>query len=186
MYLRSLGDWSVEQARQDCINGGGIPIPLYGGGPNNYVTGYNCSRPSGGGGTPANITVTVPTTTSTTVSPQVSPQFIQQQQPTNSPIGVELQGPREGADAEALAEQERMRQAELLDLFRSMQPQPQSTQINIPHTTASADESRMPVQFEEAGFPILPALLLAAAGAGILMYRNKGARRSSRKKSRRK
>ncbi len=141
---------------------------------------------------PANITVTVPT--NTTVSPQISPQFIQQQQPTNSPIGAALTGPTQGADSDylrKLADEETARQNAIIDALRTQQQTP--SQVVVPNTTASADASRaMTDQPQQSSFfstiPVLPILLLIAAGAGIVVvatHKRKGERHSRRRKLRR-
>jgi len=118
---------------------------------------------------PANITITVPTTTN--VSPQISPQFIQQQQPTNSPIGAALTGPSSGAGDEYLKQaqaEETARQDAILKALREMSASSQQ-QVIVPNTTQSADSARSVHEtsfFEE--IPVLPWLaVLALAGVGI-------------------
>lgn len=148
------------------------------------ITGYTRAAPPPA---PAQITVTVPT--QTTVSPQVSPQFIQQQQPTNSPIGAELVGPREGADAEALAMQARAQQNDLLEALRRMSEQSaqQPQQVIIPNTTTSGDgvvSDQAAMNAPQAGIQILPLLLIAAVGVGIIAL--SGGKNASRNKRGRK
>lgn len=128
---------------------------------------------------PANITITVPTTTN--VSPQISPQFIQQQQPTNSPVGAALTGPSSGAGDDYLSraqEEETARQNAILDALKQMSAQsPQ--QIVVPNTTQSADAARDATNthdktsFFSSEIPVLPLLLIVGlAGIGVMAAAN--------------
>lgn len=180
MYLRGFAA-TIEMERPACAPGT-YAKAFYNDGPKDLygvpvtVKHYECVPLPGYAPAAQGTQITVSVPTQTTVSPQVSPQFIQQQQPTNSPIGAELVGPREGADAQALAETERERQAELLDAMRRMSAQPQS--VIIPNTTSSGDGVRADQSalqdFQSAGLPLLPALLIAGAAVGLIALRKSG------------
>lgn len=88
---------------------------------------------------PANITVSVPTNVNTQVSPQISPNLIQQQQPTNSPVGAATSStpqqtiPNNTTDAayERFMEQLALRDQAIADLMGQQQPQQGPTSSGI-------------------------------------------------------
>lgn len=180
MYLAGLAD--VNQTEWSaCVNAGGVPYQHLSN-PGEPVR-FGCNFPPAGSRqapAPANISVNVPTNTQ--VSPLISPQFIQQQQPTNSPIGVTGAKDTTGITDEYLAKasaDESQRMQMILDALKNMQP----SQTIVPATTQSADNSRATeASAIPAGIPILPLALLIAAGAGLVYM---GTHRKTKRTTRR-
>lgn len=168
MYLSSLKAASDTQAAL-CAQGGGIPQFWYpwltaSGSPDESRKQYQgCNYPpsmipanSGSNAPPANITVTVPTTT--TVSPQVSPQFIQQDQPSNSPIDATVsQEPPEW----------------LVNLTEALKATPSSTPAVASPSNEFGPVAPMPMELEE-NKAINPWAIAAGVGLLAMAFFSKG------------
>lgn len=172
MYLTGLG-----MNPDDCRRAGGVPRVYHArydaaGRPLPGFETYGCDFPPAGGAKGSEIVISVPTTTQTEVSPQVSPQFIQQQQPEDSPVGVELRKDTETVTREP--------DSALIDLLRQVVPPPQNVYVPpAPATpqpfTASGEQAiESPGPF---GIP-MPFLLAAGVlGAALIYNRTKRGKR---------
>lgn len=183
MYLRGYIMRNLQD-QAPCLQVGGTPVtvdPCQGYSPFTCTAKpyYDCFKDTpaavAASGSPANISVSVPTNVNTQISPQISPSFVQQDQPSNSPVSTAASANPSQSTAQAdiadyLQQYEKaaaQREARLLDALNAGGVStPQATYLAPP---APAEAGAMPFP-DYVQKNIVPLAVAAAALISIAAY----------------